>query len=90
MKLELLKDELKNNVADYVKEEAKTATVGWIKTQGLPAAREVAASYTEALQASAKDEHGWNRFRDRIFLPVLIDGALWLTDKALDHMTPPV
>ena len=48
--------------------------------------QEVADAYTAALKASAADETGWCRFRDAIFLPGLVDAALWLTGKALDEM----
>ena len=46
--------------------------------------------FTEtALQESAEKETGWCRFRDRIFLPFVIDGAIWMTGKMLERMTTP-
>ena len=57
--------------------------------RGLPAAREVSAAYTAALKESAEKETGWCRFRDRIFLPLVIDGAIWMTGKMLERMTAP-
>ena len=66
MKLEHIQNELKNYVGDFVRTEAKEATVLWLHEKGLPAAREVSAAYTAALKESAEKETGWCRFRDRI------------------------
>ena len=89
MKLEHIQNELKNHVGDFVRTEAKEATVLWLHEKGLPAAREVSATYTAALKESAEKETGWCRFRDRIFLPLVIDGAIWMTGKMLERMTAP-
>ena len=43
MKLEHIQNELKNHVGDFVRTEAKEATVLWLHEKGLPAAREVSA-----------------------------------------------
>ena len=86
MKLDFIKDELKNHVGDFVKTEAKEATVIWLKDKALPAAREVADTYTSALRESSEKEVGWCKFRDRVFLPCVVDGALWFAGKALDAM----
>ena len=75
MKLEHIQNELKNHVGDFV------------RTEGLPAAREVSAAYMAALKESAEKETGWCRFRDRIFLPLVIEGAIWMTGKMLERMT---
>jgi len=85
MKLEHIQNELKKHVGDFVRTEAKEATVLWLHEKGLPAAREVSA----ALKESAEKETGWCRFRDRIFLPLVIDGAIWMTGKMLEGMTDP-
>ena len=87
MKLDVIKDELKNHVGDFVKTEAKEATVIWLKDKALPAAREVADAYTSALRESSDKEVGWCKFRDRVFLPCVVDGALWLAGKMLEAMT---
>ena len=88
MKLEHIQNELKNHVGDFVRTEAKEATVLWMHEKGLPAAREVSAAYTAALKESAEKETGWCRFRDRIFLPLVIEGAVWMTGKMLDGGKP--
>lgn len=86
MKLDFIKDELKSHVGDFVKAEAKEATVIWLKNKALPAAREVAEAYTTALRESSEKEIGWCKFRDRVFLPCVVDGALWFAGKALEAM----
>lgn len=86
MKLDIIKEELKNHVADFVKTNAKEAFLLWLKNEVLPALREVAAVYTAALRESAVKETGWCKFRDAVFLPCAVDGSLWLIRKALDGM----
>ena len=86
MKIEAVKNEMMEHIGDFVRTEAKENFVLWLKDKALPAVQEVADAYTAALKASAADETGWCRFRDAIFLPGLVDAALWLTGKALDEM----
>ena len=86
MKIETIKNELKNHVTDFVRTEAKEASVVWLKNEALPVLKEVATVYTAALKESSAKETGWCKFRDRVFLPCAVDGALWLIGKALDGM----
>lgn len=86
MKLDLIKNELKNHMADFVKAESKEAAVMWLRDKALPAAKEVAVVYVDALQKSAEKEDGWCKFRDRVFLPCVVDGALWFAGKAMEAM----
>ena len=86
MKIEAIKNELKNHISDFVRTEAKEASVFWLRSEALPAVKEVAAVYTAALKDSSVKETGWCKFRDRVFLPCALDGALWLIGKALDGM----
>ena len=86
MKLDFIKDELKSHVGDFVKVGAKAATVIWLKDKALPAIKEVAEAYTTALRESSEKEIGWCKFRDRVFLPCVVDGALGFAGKALEAM----
>ena len=86
MDIENIKNELKDHVLDSVKDEAKDATMVWIKDKILPAVKDIAEAYTAALKESAANESGWNKFRDTVFLPMLVDGAFWVFDKALAKM----
>ena len=86
MDIENIKNELKEHVLDSVKDEAKAATMSWLKNKVLPEAKEIAETYTAALKETAASETGWNKFRDTVFLPTLVDGAFWLFDKVLEKM----
>ena len=86
MKLDIIKNELKEHIGDFVRTEAKEASVLWLRNEVLPAIRDVATVYTMALKESSEKETGWCKFRDRVFLPCAVDGALWLIGKALDGM----
>ena len=86
MKLDIIKNELKDHIGDFVQKEAKEAFLRWLKDEALPAVKEIAAIYTAALIESSERETGWCKFRDRVFLPCVVDGALWFIGKALDNM----
>lgn len=86
MKLDIIKAELKNHMTDFVRTEAKEASVLWLKDEDLPALRDVATIYIAALRESSAKETGWCKFRDAVFLPCAVDGGLWLIGKALDGM----
>ena len=58
-----------------------------LRTDGSEGSDRPLAAYTAALKESAEKETGWCRFRDRIFLPLVIDGAIWMTGKMLERMT---
>ena len=86
MKLDIIKNELKEHIGDFVQKEAKEAFLLWLKNEALPAVKEIAAIYTAALIESSERETGWCKFRDRVFLPCVVNGALWFIGKALDNM----
>ena len=48
MKIDMVKQELKNRIGDFVQDEAKAATVVWLKDKALPAVQDVADAYTAA------------------------------------------
>ena len=86
MKLDIIKNELKEHIGDFVKTEAKESFLRWLKDEALPAVKEIAAIYNADLVKSSETEMGWCKFRDRVFLPCVLDGSLWLVGKALDGM----
>ena len=86
MKLDIIKNELKEHMADFVQKEAKETFLLWMKDEALPAVKEIAAIYNAELAKSSETETGWCKFRDRVFLPCVVDGVLWLIGKALDGM----
>ena len=86
MKLDIIKNELKEHMAYFVRNEAKETFLLWLKDEALPAVKEIAAIYTAALIESSERETVWCKFRDRVFLPCVVDGALWFIGKVLDNM----
>ena len=86
MKLDIIKNELKEHVGDFVKTEVKESFLRWLKDEALPAVKEIAALYNAELVKSSESETGWCKFRDHVFLPCVVDGSLWLVGKALDGM----
>lgn len=83
----MLQSEMKVHAVDFVRKEAKEAAVLWLKNAGLPAAKEIAAAYIDALKESGEKETGWCHFRDCVFLPCVVQGTLWLAGNMLDRMT---
>ena len=86
MKLDIIKNELKEHMAYFVRNEAKETFLLCLKDEALPAVKEIAAIYTAALIESSERETVWCKFRDRVFLPCVVDGALWFIGKVLDNM----
>ena len=46
----MLQSEMRVHAVDFVRKEAKEATVFWLKEKGLPAAKEIAVAYVAALK----------------------------------------
>lgn len=81
-----IRDELKKSAEELVKNEVKTKFVAWIDEKALPMARDLAGDYIEALKASASPNVGWTRFRDVIFLPLLIQFGLWFVESTIKRI----
>ncbi len=86
MTLEEIKNEVLNNIKDFVTNEVKDVAMRWLKNTALPYVKEVATAFIVELKNSAVDEKGWVKFRDLIFLPVLINGVLWILEKILNML----
>ena len=43
MKLDIIKNELKEHIGDFVQKEAKETVLLWLKNEALPAVKEIAA-----------------------------------------------
>ena len=84
--IEELKGEVIADVKDYVTDTAKTAFLTWVATRILPAVREMAEAYIEAVKASGKEETGWCKARDTLVIPALISCGLWLTEQAVSKV----
>lgn len=68
---------------DVITDEMKNQLTTNILTNGIPAVEAVADKFTAQLQEQAKTETGWNMLRDKIVLPLVINGAIWAVKFAL-------
>ena len=88
MTIEEIKNEVLGNITEFVTTEVKDVAIKWIKETTLPAVQEVATAFIIELKNSSVDEKGWVKFRDTIFLPVAINGNLWLVEKVVNKLAP--
>ena len=88
MTIDEIKNEVLENIKDFVTNEVKDIAIKWIKDKALPVVKEVATAFVAELKNSATDEKGWVKFRDTIFLPVAINGSLWLVEKVVNKLAP--
>lgn len=73
---------------DVITDEMKNQLTTNILTNGIPAVEAVADKFTAQLQEQAKTETGWNMLRDKVFLPLVINGAIWAIKYALNKTVP--
>ncbi len=69
---------------DEVTDTMKQQFTNWLIETCLPLAENAASSFISQTKAQAKNETGWCKIRDLIVLPAVINGGLWLTEKALN------
>lgn len=74
--------------ADEVTEELKESVTQKILDEALPAVEAVADKFTAQIQEQSKSETGWNMLRDKIVLPLVINGAIWAVKFALSKTMP--
>lgn len=70
---------------DVVTEDMKAGLTRWLLAEILPAAKKAAENFCEQIREQAKDETGWCKVRDLIVLPFIIEGGLWLVERALEN-----
>lgn len=73
---------------DVITDEMKNQLTTNILTNGIPAVEAVADKFTAQLQEQAKTETGWNMLRDKVVLPLVINGAIWAIKYALNKTVP--
>jgi hypothetical protein len=74
--------------ADEVTEELKGSVTQKIIEEVLPAVDDVADKFITTIEEQAKTENGWNKLRDGIVLPLVINGAIWAVKFALSKTMP--
>ena len=82
--IEAVKGMVLENLEAYATETVKKDLLSWFATKALPAGREIGEAYTNKLKEQAATESGWNKARDSVLLPFLIELTLWGLGKALD------
>lgn len=70
-----------------VAESAKDQMIESLTSDGMDAIDAVAAKFVAQIQAQASNETGWNALRDKIVLPLLINGAIWAMKIVLSKST---
>ncbi|WP_287055463.1 hypothetical protein [Megasphaera sp.] len=73
-----------------VAESAKNQMVASLAGDGIAALEAVADKFVTQIQAQAMNETGWNAIRDKIILPLLINGSIWAVKLVLSKSTPTV
>lgn len=73
-----------------VAESAKNQMVASLAGDGIAALEAVADKFVTQIQAQAMNETGWNAIRDKITLPLLINGSIWAVKLVLSKSTPTV
>ena len=68
---------------EEVTEDVKEDFTRWLLDILLPAVKPTADDFVAQLREQAKDESGWCKVRDMAVLPFVIEGGLWLIEKAL-------
>lgn len=74
------------DIKEYVTEKAKAALLVWLKDTMLPQVKDFVEKYKAELKSSSKEETGWCKFRDAIFLPLVFNAGIWVFEKALNKM----
>jgi hypothetical protein len=66
-----------------ITEDVKQDFTRWILTNLLPALKPAAENFVDQVRAQAANESGWCKVRDLFVLPFIVEGGLWLIEKAL-------
>jgi hypothetical protein len=68
---------------EEITEDVKQDFTRWILTNLLPALKPAAENFVDQVRAQAANESGWCKLRDLFVLPFVVEGGLWLIEKAL-------
>lgn len=68
---------------EEVTEELKESVTQKIIEEVLPAVDDVADKFITTIEEQAKTENGWNKLRDGIVLPLVINGAIYVVKYVL-------
>ncbi len=68
---------------EEITEDVKQDFTRWILTNLLPALKPAAENFVDQVRAQAANEQVWCKVRDLFVLPFVVEGGLWLIEKAL-------
>jgi hypothetical protein len=68
---------------EEITEDVKQDFTRWILINLLPALKPAAENFVDQVRAQAANESGWCKVRDLFVLPFVVEGGLWLIEKAL-------
>jgi hypothetical protein len=68
---------------EEITEDVKQDFTRWLLTNLLPALKPAAENFVDQVRAQAAKEQGWCKLRDLFVLPFVVEGGLWLIEKAL-------
>lgn len=69
--------------ATQIDEQIKQAVTQKCYDVILPSLQKLGDGFVAEVKAQSTNESGWNKIRDAIVLPALIDGGLWLIELVL-------
>ena len=68
---------------EEITEDVKQDFTRWLLTNLLPALKPAAENFVDQVRAQAANESSWCKIRDLFVLPFVVEGGLWLIEKAL-------
>lgn len=71
-----------------VAEAAKNQLTSDLIADGMPAIEAIADKFVTEVQAQADSESGWNAIRDKLVIPLLVNGTIWITKLVLSKSNP--
>lgn len=81
-----IKKDMMDGAKDIVTEQAKQDFINWVDVTVMPNIRDVVDAYIKQVKADSDNENGWSKFRDKFFIPYLVQGALYLINASLKRI----
>lgn len=81
-----IKKDMMDGAKDIVTEQAKQDFINWVDVTIMPNIRDVVDAYIKQVKADNDNETGWSKFRDKFFIPYLVQGALYLINASLKRI----
>lgn len=81
-----IKKDMMDGAKDIVTEQAKQDFINWVDVTVMPNIRDVVDAYIKQVKADSDNETGWSKFRNKFFIPYLVQGALYLINASLKRI----